>query len=162
AIRGESGGRALAAEQGDHASWWFRGAEDELRVTIEVYALDRSVRGAYFDQERAYFNGPCLFLIPEGRENEPVALELEPPADERCAEWRVGTAMQPDAVDERGFGRYRAADYDELIDHPFEIGHFERIDFDAAGVPHRLVVAGRFEADLERVATDLRQPCEAQ
>lgn len=162
AIRGESGGRTLAAEQADHASWWFRGALRELAVTIEVYALDRSVRGAYFDHTRAYFNGPCLFLIPEGREQEPVELELEPPADERFADWRVATAMRAEAVDERGFGRYRADDYDELIDHPFEIGHFERVDFDAGGVPHRLVVAGRFESDLERVAADLRQLCETQ
>ena len=161
-IRGESGGRPLAAEQADKSSWWFRGAERELRVTIEVYALDRSVRGAYFDSSRAFFNGTCLFLIPEGRENWPVELELEPPRDERFADWRVATAMQPEAVDERGFGRYRAADYDELIDHPFEIGHFERVDFDAGGVPHRLVVAGRFETDLERVAADLRQLCETQ
>jgi len=161
-IRGESGGRPLAAEQADKSSWWFRGAERELRVTIEVYALDRSVRGAYFDPWRAYFNGTCLFLIPEGREHEPVELELEPPRDERFADWRVATAMQPEAVDERGFGRYRAADYDELIDHPFEIGHFERVDFDAGGVPHRLVVAGRFDTDLDRVATDLRQLCETQ
>jgi len=162
AIRGESGGRALVAEQADQASWWFRGAERELVVTIEVYALDQSVRGAYFDHTRAYFNGTCLFLIPEGREHEPVALEVEPPAGERFAGWRVATAMRAEAVDERGFGRYRADDYDELIDHPFEIGEFERVDFDAAGVPHRLVVAGRFESDLERVAADLRQLCETQ
>ena len=162
AIRGESQGRPLAAEQADHASWWFRGAERELRVTIEVYALDQSVRGAYFDHGRAYFNGTCLFLIPEGRESEPVALELEAPPAERFADWRVATSMQPEAVDERGFGRYRATDYDELIDHPFEIGHFERVDFEAGGVPHRLVVAGRFESDLDRVAADLQQLCETQ
>jgi predicted metalloprotease with PDZ domain len=162
AIRGESGGRALAAEQADKASWWFRGAERELIVTIEVYALDQSVRGAYFDRSRAYFNGTCLFLIPEGHGSDPVELELEAPDDERCKDWRVATAMLPVAVDERGFGRYRAESYDELIDHPFEIGRFERVDFDAAGVPHRLVIAGRFDTDLERVAADLRQLCETQ
>jgi predicted metalloprotease with PDZ domain len=66
------------------------------------------------------------------------------------------------AVDEQGFGRYRAADYDELIDHPVEIGTHATVAFEAAGVPHRLVVAGRFEADLDRVATDLIQLCSAQ
>src|SRR5690606_27092317 len=103
AIRGESGGRTLAAEQADKASWWFRGAERELIVTIEVYALDQSVRGAYFDGNRAYINGTCLFLIPEGHGSEPVELELEAPGDERCKDWRVATAMLPVAVDERGF-----------------------------------------------------------
>src|SRR5690606_4155115 len=55
-----------------------------------------------------------------------------------------------------------ADDYDELVDHPFEISAFEQVEFEAAGVPHRLVVAGRFDADLERVATDLKQLCETQ
>src|SRR5690606_16897896 len=162
AIRGESDGRVLPAEQADRGSWWFRDSARALTVTVEVYAHDLSVRGAYLDHGRAYFNGPCLFLIPEGRANDSVELELEPPLDARCADWRVATAMQPVDVDDRGFGRYRADNYDELIDHPFEIGHFERVDFDAGGVPHRLVVAGRFESDLDRVAADLTQLCETQ
>ena len=45
-----------------------------------------------------------------------------------------------------------AADYDELLDHPVEIGDFESVEFEAGGVPHHFVVAGRFESDLERVA----------
>jgi predicted metalloprotease with PDZ domain len=70
--------------------------------------------------------------------------------------------MRVGDVDAAGFGRYQADNYDELIDHPFEIGSHQVVDFDAAGVPHRLVVAGRFEADLDRVATDLTQLCTAQ
>ncbi len=65
-------------------------------------------------------------------------------------------------VDERGFGTYRAGDYDELLDHPVEISDFESVEFEAAGVPHRLVVAGRFESDLDRVATDLALICTTQ
>ena len=161
-IRAESRGRAIVIEQADKSSWWCRGAQGELVVTAQIYALDPSVRGAFFDTRRAFFNGTSLFLIPQDREREAVELDLEPPSDPRCAEWRVATAMRPVAVDERGFGRYRAADYDELIDHPFEISAFDEVEFDAAGVPHRLVVAGRFDGDLERVATDLKQLCEAQ
>src|SRR5690606_28799823 len=161
-IRAESGGRAIVIEQADKSSWWCRGAQGELVVTAEIYALDASVRGAFFDTRRAFFNGTSLFLMPQDREHEPVELDLEPPSDPRCAEWRVATAMRPVAVDERGFGRYRAADYDELIDHPFEISAFEQVEFAAGGVPHRLVVAGRFDSDLERVAADLKQLCEAQ
>ena len=41
-----------------------------------------------------------------------------------------------------GFGKYRAADYDELLDHPVEIGDFESVEFEAAGVPHHLVDRG--------------------
>src|SRR5690606_28038955 len=61
-IRGESGGRAVDAEQVAKGAWLFRGAAEELVVTIEVHALDPSIRGAYFTRERAYFNGTSLFL----------------------------------------------------------------------------------------------------
>jgi predicted metalloprotease with PDZ domain len=129
---------------------------------MTVHALDQSVRGAYLDRQRGYFNGPCVFVLPEGRAAEPVEVALEPPPQPSCADWRVATAFTPHEVDERGFGTYRAADYDEVLDHPVEISDFESVEFEAAGVPHRLVVAGRFESDLERVAADLAQLCAAQ
>jgi predicted metalloprotease with PDZ domain len=131
-------------------------------VTIKVYALDQSVRGAWVDRRRAYFNGPCVFLLPEGRDAEPVELLLDPPPQPMCEGWRVATALAPAGVDDLGFGTYRAADYDELLDHPVEISDHERVEFEAAGVPHYLAVAGRFDSDLERVATDLKQICETQ
>ena len=56
----------------------------ELTVTAEVFALDRSVRGAYLDARRGYFNGACLFLAPEGRETDPVEVVLERPEDPRA------------------------------------------------------------------------------
>ena len=159
-IRAESTGRALAVEKLDKSTWCCRDAGAQLRVTIEVYALDLSVRGAYLDGTRSFFNGTCLFLSPHGREHEPVELLLEPPEDPQCATWRVATAMTPIDVDARGFGRYGAADYDELIDHPFEIGDFAVTDFQSGGVPHQLIVAGRHDTDLDRVAADLSQLCD--
>jgi predicted metalloprotease with PDZ domain len=139
-----------------------RGAGRTLTLTTTVYALDQSVRGAYLDRLRAYFNGPCLFLLPEGRDAEPIEVTLEPPPHSQCDDWRVGTALAPQEADERGFGTYRAHDYDELLDHPVEISDFESVEFEAAGVPHHFVVAGRFEADLDRVAADLAQICTTQ
>ncbi|HEX7082044.1 MAG TPA: PDZ domain-containing protein [Gammaproteobacteria bacterium] len=161
-IRAESGGRALRAEQLDKSTWCCRGAERELTVTVQVYALDASVRGAWLDPRRGFFNGTCLFLLPEGRDDDTIELYLEAPSDQRCADWRVATAMRAAEVDARGFGRYAAESYDELVDHPFEISAFESVEFEAAGVPHRLVVAGRFDSDLARVAADLTQLCETQ
>jgi predicted metalloprotease with PDZ domain len=143
-------------------TWCVRGAGRTLTLTITVYALDQSVRGAFLDRHRGYFNGPCVFVLPEGREEEDIEVTLEPPPHSLCDDWRVATALAPAEIDERGFGAYRAKDYDELLDHPVEISDYESVDFEAGGVPHHLVVAGRFESDLERVATDLKQICAAQ
>lgn len=162
AIAATSDGRALEVEKVGSGSWAVRGAERELVVTIVVYALDPSVRGAFLDRRRGYFNGPCVFLLPEGRDAEAIEVTLEAPVQVFCENWRVATALAPVEIDERGFGVYAAADYDELIDHPAEISDFESVELDAAGVPHRLVVAGRCESDLERVAEDIKRICETQ
>jgi predicted metalloprotease with PDZ domain len=157
-----SRGRSLPVEKVASGRWLCRGAEGDLLLTTTVYALDQSVRGAYLDRRRGYFNGPCVFVLPEGRDAESIELTIEPPRAPACEDWRVATALTPVNVDERRFGLYRAADYDELLDHPVEISDFESVEFEAAGVPHHLVIAGRFESDLERIAADLRQVCEAQ
>jgi predicted metalloprotease with PDZ domain len=161
-VEAKSGRETLPVEKTAAAEWSVRGAGRTLLFTITVYALDQSVRGAYLDRQRGFFNGPCLFVLPSGREADEVEVTLEPPPHSICEEWRVATALAAREVDERGFGTYRAQDYDELLDHPVEIGDFESVEFEACGVPHHLVVAGRFEADLERVAVDLQQLCTAQ
>ena len=161
-VEARSGREALAVEKTAAAQWCVRGASGALDFTVTVHALDQSVRGAYLDRQRGYFNGPCVFVLPEGRESEAIEVTLEPPPHSACEDWRVATALAPGEVDERGFGSYRAGDYDELLDHPVEISDFESVEFEAAGVPHRLVVAGRFESDLDRVATDLALICTAQ
>jgi predicted metalloprotease with PDZ domain len=161
AIEAEDAHGPVALEQTAKGTWVATGAEGVLSVRATVYAFDLSVRGAYFDRQRAFFNGTSLFLLPEGRESAACELTLERPRF-AAADWRVATAMRPDAVDAAGFGRYLAADYDELIDHPVEIGDFTMVEFTAASVPHRFAIAGRIDADLERLATDLAQLCTAQ
>jgi predicted metalloprotease with PDZ domain len=59
-----------------------------------------------------------------------------------------------------GFGKYVAAGYDELIDHPVQMGEFARAAFRAGGVPHDVVLTGRHRADLPRLARDLKRVCE--
>ena len=54
-----------------------------------------------------------------------------------------------------------AADYDELVDHPVELGRFWRGSFEAAGVPHEFVVAGAWpDFDGERLLADAQRICE--
>jgi len=161
-VAAKSGRESLSVDKVAAATWCVRGAGRTLTLTLTVYALDQSVRGSYLDRHRGYFNGPCVFVQPEDRDDEAVEVTIEPPPHSLCEDWRVATAMTPSEVDERGFGAYSAQNYDELLDHPVEISDFASVDFEAAGVPHHLVVAGRFESDLDRVAADLQQICAKQ
>ncbi|MFG6414743.1 M61 family metallopeptidase [Roseateles sp. DC23W] len=148
------GERELPVEQLDKASWRVRctGAE-ALVLSYEVYAFDASVRTAWLDSQRAFFNASSLCLRAHGRESEPHRLTLAAVPDG----WQVATEMR---VQGDGF---EAADYDELLDHPFEIGPHWQGEFQAAGVPHRIVVAGAWPSfDGERLLADVQRICEAQ
>ena len=131
-----------------------------LVLRYEVYAFDNSVRTAWLDSERGFFNGSSLLLRVHGHEEAPHELTVHAPRERR--DWQLATAMTPVDIDAQGFGRYQAADYAELIDHPVELGTFWRGDFTAGGVPHRFVVAGAPASfDGARLLRDAQKICEA-
>ena len=143
-------------------TWQAAPVEGPLTLTYQVYAFDLSVRGAYLDGQRGFFNGTSVFLAVDGYEHNPCEVEIETPRGKRYQDWQVATGLKPRAEKqkENGFGRYRAENYDELIDCPVELGTFETVRFKACGVPHEFVVSGRFNADLKRLARDTKKICE--
>ena len=161
-IRAQSGRRALPIAKLDKNTWQVAPADGTVTVTCEIYAWDLSVRGAHLDNTHAFFNGASVFLKVEGREDHPCEVEILPPKGARYREWRVATAMRRKDAKPYGFGSYRADRYDELIDHPVEMGDFSLATFRAAGVPHDVVISGRHRADLERLCRDLKALCESQ
>jgi predicted metalloprotease with PDZ domain len=129
-----------------------------LRVSYLVYAFDTSVRTAFLDANRGFFNGTSLLLRAEGATGQPHRLSLGPLPDG----WQVATAMRP-AAGAASVHEFQAADYDELVDHPFELGPFWRGRFEAGGVGHEFVVAGALPTfDGERLLADSRRICAAQ
>ena len=130
-----------------------------LTVVAHVYAYDLSVRTAYLDGTRGYFNGSAVFLCPEGREDAPCTVDIVEP-DPAFGEWRVATTLPAVVAAPYGFGRYRAENYDALIDHPVETGTFATATFIAGGAQHDIAVTGHVRADLPRLAQDLSRVCQ--
>ena len=154
-VRAECAGAPVTVRKTAKDVWLAEPCRGALTLVAEVYAFDPSVRAAYLDTTRAFFNGPCVFVWPVGHEDRPCELEILPPAGETYRDWRVATAMPRDGAKPFAFGRYRAANYDELIDHPVEIGRFDVVVFEAGGVPHTVAITGRHRGDRERLAQDL-------
>ena len=159
-LQASQGASPCTVVQEDKTTWMVdcsgRGA---LTVRYEVYANDTSVRAAYLDARRGFFNGTSVFLKVEGLDDTPHRVQIAglPKG------WAVATSLQADKVDARGQGWYQAPDYDELVDHPVELGSFWRGRFTARGVPHELVVTGAADqADLQRLLDDTRKLCDAQ
>jgi len=150
-LTARQGSRELTVEQLDKATWRVAcSGRAALCMSYRVHAFDNSVRAAFLDAQRGFFNGTSLCLRVHGREQQAHALELA----RLPLGWEVATAM-PAA----GKG-YLAADYDELVDHPFELGNFWRGRFEAGGVEHQIVVAGALPSfDGTRLLADTQVIC---
>jgi predicted metalloprotease with PDZ domain len=159
ALSAAQGEVAVPVEQLDKATWLVRAAPGKpLVVRYQVYAFDTSVRAAFLDSTRGFFNGTGICLRVEGQESAPHLLALTGVP----ASWDVATTLAPRPGDTSG-REFAAANYDTLVDHPVELGRFWRGRFVAAGVPHEFVVAGALpDFDGERLLADSQRLCEAE
>ena len=163
-IRAHQGKRAVAVQQLDKATWALDcEANTPITLHYQVHAHDDSVRTAWLDAQRGFFNGTSLCLQVEGQSD--VAHHRELVANSFKAShahaWQVATGLTPVKIDRQGFGTYVAANYDELVDCPVEMGTFWSGSFKACGIEHRFVVAGATPAfDGERLLRDSQKICE--
>ena len=162
-LRASQGGTSVPVRQHDKQRWQVAcDSAQPLQVQYEVYANDPSVRTASLDATRGFFNGTSLCLAVEGMAEQPCSIDIVAPEKiAATAGWHCATGLFPINIDATGFGRYQAADYDELVDCPVEMGDFWSASFDAAGVAHRFIVAGAAPSfDGQRLLADARKICE--
>ena len=159
-LQARQGRRTCAVSQVDKCTWDIDcSGSTALEVSYEVYAFDTSVRAAFLDARRGFFNGTGVFMRVEGREQEPQAVRITglPKG------WSVHTALPSTKVDKLGCGDYLAPDYDALADHPVELGTPWHGEFTCKGVRHEFVVAGApDDFDGDKLLADTRKVCEAQ
>ena len=161
-LRATQGGEPVPLRQLDKNTWQVDAQPDQALVfTYEVYAFDASVRTAFLDSTRGFFNATSLCMRVLGQDDNPHQLEVN--AAHLPADWQVATGLTPVSVDAAGFGTYQAQDYDELADCPVEMGRFWSGSFTVRGVPHRFVVGGAGGwLDGERLLADTQRICEAE
>ena len=161
-VRAECAGAPVAVRKTSKHVWQVAPCIGSVSLIAEVYAFDLSVRAAYPDQTRGYFNGPSVFVWLVEHEERPCDVEIIAPMSDACHNWRVATSLPRSGAEPYGFGRYAAANYDELIDHPVEMGSFMLAHFEAGGARHDIAVSERHRGDLERLARDFARLAQSQ
>ena len=100
-MRAFCGRRELGLRKTAKNRWRIEACEGPLRVQLSVYAHDASVRAAWLDPSRGFFNASSLLPAAAGFEHVEHQLSLEPPPELR---WSVATTLPARRVGERGFG----------------------------------------------------------
>ena len=161
-IVAESDGQEINLTKTDKSTWIADPCSKALTVTMELYAFDQNVRGAYLDTARGFFDGACVFPAVVGQEDAPCEVEIAAPGGPVDGEWRLATTMRPKSAGAYDFGTFVADNYEELIDHPAEMGQFLLGEFEAGGIPHAIAISGHTRFDMARICHDVAKLCAAQ
>ncbi|QWD64197.1 M61 family metallopeptidase [Polynucleobacter sp. MWH-UH2A] len=160
-VSGASSKKKLTLECIDNNQWRLpTGINEPVDIVTTVYAFDNSVRAAYLDTERGFFNPTSLCLAVSGQENIPCSLAIVHSENVSTENWVVQTGLRKAKTDDRGFGFYLAKNYDDLIDHPVALGEFQVVNWHSNNVPHSMAIQGCLHPiDAARLANDLQAIC---
>jgi len=146
-------GHVLAIQNPDSRGWRVS-APAGTKLTLSYRVLgDEEGLGFFAVNVRphtVFVNGPAAFMYPDGRLLEPVKLKFDLPEN-----WDVATAMEPGEK-----GEWKADGYDELLDHPIQLGKFERRSFTAEGIPFEAIFVSeneQYRPNMDEEAKQLSQ-----
>ncbi|MCP9493800.1 MAG: PDZ domain-containing protein [Pyrinomonadaceae bacterium MAG19_C2-C3] len=128
------------------------GGAPEIIVRYNVYANELTVRTNELNDRHAFWNNAATLMYVEGFLNAPSTVTVKP-----FGNWKIATGL-PQATGgttEAGSQTFAAPNYDILYDSPFLVSDFKAIDFEVRGKPHRFVVDGEGNYDLERLRRDV-------
>ncbi|MBI1755502.1 MAG: hypothetical protein HYR64_00150 [Fimbriimonas ginsengisoli] len=143
-------GHPLEVEHADPRAWQvIDPGHRPITVSYRIMSDDPGLGffGVNVRAAGAFVNGAAAFLYADGYQTEPDRLHVDMPEG-----WAIATAM-----DHAGETDFAAAGYDELIDHPIEMGRFARRTFKVLGIPFEAVFVApdrancNIEAETERL-----------
>ncbi len=140
-------GAPLRVERTDKQTWRIENKRKGFRFKYRVWADDLGVRTSYVDDRFAFLNGASVFVYVVGELDRPAELALSvPPA------WTPHTTLP--STEARL--RYRAPDYDTLVDNPLLLGEAQvrSFDVDETRFDYVFLAASGTNADVDRLAAD--------
>src|SRR5688572_6808817 len=132
----DADGRALAVEKSDKNRWRVTtGGAPSVTVRYRVYGREMSVRTNWIEAGFALINGAPTFMTLADLTPRPHEVVITP-----AAGWRRSMTGLPAMPG--GEHRYRAADFDTLVDSPILLGNPAVHEFTVDGKKHYLVNEG--------------------
>ncbi len=136
---------------------WQVDTENTSQITVKyrIFANELTVRTNHLDATHGYLNGAAIFFrIPEF-DKQPIQITIQTPRPQ----WQVTTTLP--AV-EKQKNTFVAADFDTLVDSPFEIGNHQLHNFQVMGKPHQLAIWGKGNPQVEPMIEDIKKIIEVE
>lgn len=130
-IRAEDpGGERPTLTELNPSRWSLRGAVNGARIEYQILADNPDPYGAQLNPHHAFFNLAEILLYAEDQRNAPVEVQIRDLPDE----WKIATSLTTKA------GVFTAANYDQLVDSPVEMGTFAEREFSQPCANYRVVL----------------------
>jgi len=129
-------GRTASVEKSDKNRWRIAtGGASSVTVRYRVYAREMTVRTNWVESDFAMLNGAPTFMTLADGTARPHEVTIEP-----ARGWRVSMTALSEVPGVPH--RYRALDYDTLVDSPIVVGNPAVHEFTVGGKKHYLVNVG--------------------
>lgn len=116
-----------------------------ITIRYRIFCNELTVRTNHIDSTHAFFTGAAVFMYIPEYQQQAYQVEIIDLKDN----WQVATAL-PKLTG----NTFYAKDFDTLVDSPFEIGIQQQYEFTVLDKPHRLIVWGQHNADMQRMVKD--------
>jgi predicted metalloprotease with PDZ domain len=165
-VSAQSGTEKLSLHKTDKNTWHVDNTKGQKSISVQyaIYCFEPTVRTSYIDNDHAFLLLTSCLMYTGNTQSGPGKLKLEFPVS-----WsKVSTTLSKTGENEFAFNNY-----DELVDSPIEIGNHTELEFEVAGVPHKVAMVGanncpenKFTADLKKVCTTMysiigKHPCKS-
>jgi predicted metalloprotease with PDZ domain len=146
-------GVRLGVEQKAKGLWKIETKNlSEIDVTYEIYAHELTVRTSHVDSSHAFLHGPSYLMGVFGAKVLNPEIEFRFPGL-----WSKLSTSLKEISPTRDRFVYTAADYDELIDCPVEIGCHETDGFIHEGREHHLAFYGDLYPHKQNLKEDIKK-----
>ena len=159
----QSNGEVLFHEQQAKGIWeidWkkssLKSELKEIQVSYEIYCKELTVRTSHVDASHAFLHGPSYLMGIIGESLDTPTIEFRFPTL-----WSKLSTTLNDISKDRSLFLYSAANYDELIDSPVEVGCHETDGFEYKGKPHHLAYYGEIYPHKQNLKEDVKKVVEA-
>jgi len=147
----DGAGNNLQIDKLDDRTWKVSTNGQKTIFSYKVLGDDPGLGffGVNVVSDKTFVNGAAGFVYADGRKAEDIDLSIQTPAG-----WDIATPM-----DSTGEHSFKAGGYDEFIDHPIQLGVFQRRRFKVHGVPFETIFVSptnKPNCDLDAEADRLR------
>ncbi len=148
----DSKGSFIGYEKIKKGAWVLKNAPSEFYVEYLIYCHELTVRTSHVDNSHAFLHLPCLLIGVSNQEILSPQIELRFPAL-----WsKVITGLEDISTNREVF-LYSAANYDDLLDCPIEIGCHESDGFKVRGKDHHLAFYGTTWPHSQNLKSDMKK-----